>query len=180
MIENIDIFQKYDIAKIKSLVLDLPEESWEENTIRQNTFDVHKNTKTIFNTDFPNDWNGIGYPIKKYYLPKNLQEEVDYYISLLERRYNGKVGKSMFALLKPESFIAPHIDGGLYLTKCHRCHIAIKTNTFVHFFAGSDWVIIEEGDCFELNNQAMHSVVNYSKEPRIHLIVDIIPNEIFT
>ena len=179
MTKNIDIFDKYDISIIKSLVLSLPETSWDQNTSRQNMYEVHKNTKSIFNTDFPNDWNGKGYPIKKYPLPETLQKEVDYYISELETKYNGKVGKSVFAYLNPESMIFPHIDGGLYLTKCRRCHLVIKTNSFVHFFAGNDWVIFEEGDCFELNNQTMHSVVNYSKEPRIHLIIDIIPNEAF-
>lgn len=177
--KNIDIFNKYDVSVIKSLVLDLPKETWQQEVSRQNTFKVHKNTVNIFNTDFPNDWNGSGYPLKKYPLPANLQKEVDYYISQLEIKYNGKVGKSLFASLNPESFIYPHMDGGLYLTKCRRCHIVISTNSFVHFFAGSDWVIFEEGDCFELNNQAMHSVVNYSQEPRIHLIIDIIPNEVF-
>lgn len=177
--KNIDIFDKYDISIIKELISKIPEEDWVRNTSRQNTFEVHKNTKTIFNTDFPNSWDGVGYPIVKYELPAALQQQVDHYIKILEDKYNGKVGKSMFSMLNPESFIAPHVDGGLYLTKCKRCHIVIKTNDFVHFFAGNEWTIFEEGDCFELNNQVMHSVINYSKEPRIHLMIDIILNEVF-
>ena len=172
---NIKFLKKYDISKIKSIVLSLPEHMWEEDISRQNTFFVHKNTKTIFNTDFPNDWEGGNYPLKKYLLPQDLQTEIDYYIKDLEKEYNGKVGKSMLVSLNPESFIYPHIDSGLYLTKCFRCHIPILTNELVHFFAGNDWVMLDEGDSFELNNQAVHSVVNYSQTPRIHLIIDIIP-----
>lgn len=174
---NIKIFDNVDVSNIKRLVTNLTEDDWCRNTSRQKTFDVHRNTNTIFNTDFPNNWNGIGYPIK-HHEPINieLKNEIDNYISMFEKRYNGKVGKSMLISLKPESFIYPHVDEGHYLTSCKRCHLVIQTNDFVHFFAGNEWIVLDEGDCFELNNQSTHSVVNYSNMPRIHLLIDIIPN----
>jgi hypothetical protein len=37
---------------------------------------------------------------------------------------------------------------------------------------------LKVGECWEINNQQMHSVINDSDEHRIHLIIDIVPNEI--
>jgi hypothetical protein len=34
-----------------------------------------------------------------------------------------------------------------------------------------------EGECWEINNMQYHEVINDSEEDRIHLIIDIIPNE---
>lgn len=177
-------FSKYiatfDISLLKSLVSQIPESLWVSDTSRQNSFRAHKYTQSIFHTSFPFNWNpkvDKDYPLIKYsVLDKSIGQEIDTIIKSLEDFYNGKVGRSMLVRLDPESVITPHTDSGPYLECCHRCHIPIITNDFVHFFIGNEWSIMPEGECVEIDNTVTHSVVNYSETPRVHLIIDIIPN----
>jgi hypothetical protein len=178
--ENFKFIEKIDIFKLKTEILNLPNDEWLKNTSRQDSFVVHSNTVSLILKDFPNDWEGIDYPLTEYFIDNDIiNKETDILIKKLEDLYNGKVGKVVFAKLLPESFIKPHVDSGYYLTHCHRFHIPILTNDFVHFFAGNEWMILEEGDLYEFNNNVMHSVVNYSMTPRIHLIIDIVPKGCF-
>lgn len=177
---NFKFIENLDISLLKKELLNLDEEEWFKNTSRQEQHLVHSDTVSIILKDFPNDWEGHGYPIINYTLDNEIIfKETEKIIKKLETLYLGKAGKVIFAKLLPEKFIKPHADSGYYLTNCRRCHVPILTNEWVHFFAGNEWMILEEGDLYELNNNVVHSVINYSSSPRIHLIIDIIPNEAF-
>jgi aspartyl/asparaginyl beta-hydroxylase (cupin superfamily) len=95
----------------------------------------------------------------------------------LEQLYNGKVGKAILTKLKAGKKINGHTDRGNYLDISRRNHIPITTNNKVFFAIGKGLLNMHEGECWEINNMQYHEVINDSEEDRIHLIIDIIPNE---
>lgn len=69
--------------------------------------------------------------------------------------------------------ITAHIDSGVYLTKIHRCHLPIFTNTECTFFVRDTKFTLTEGIWYEVSNQDYHSVDNNGTTDRIHLLVDV-------
>jgi hypothetical protein len=47
----------------------------------------------------------------------------------------------------------------------------------VFFGVGEDSVPMQEGECWEINNSRTHWVENNSPVDRVHLLVDIMPND---
>ena len=75
--------------------------------------------------------------------------------------------------------IGEHIDMAESLHYVHRCHIPIQTHQDVKFIIQGTNVQMGLGEVFEINNQALHSVLNNSPIDRIHILCDIMPNEIY-
>ncbi|KIX22890.1 aspartyl beta-hydroxylase [Flavobacterium sp. 316] len=74
--------------------------------------------------------------------------------------------------------IKPHVDNCLgYEDNCFRIHIPIITNKDVIFILDNQRLIMNEGECWYINANFTHSVVNHGKEDRIHLVIDGIRNE---
>jgi aspartyl/asparaginyl beta-hydroxylase (cupin superfamily) len=73
--------------------------------------------------------------------------------------------------------IQPHQDGGDYLDVVRRHHIPIVTSPEVLFFIDGRGINMREGELWEINNMLRHEVQNPSSIDRVHLMVDIIPNE---
>ena len=63
------------------------------------------------------------------------------------------------------------------MTTCKRTHIPIITNSEVTFTVGGETKFLKEGEIWEINNTKEHSVDNNSDIDRIHLLIDIMPNE---
>ena len=73
--------------------------------------------------------------------------------------------------------IAPHKDIGI-LTKIHRLHIPIITSDNVHFYVKQNRYHLKTSHLYELNNAVVHSVYNQSDIERVHLLIDMLPNEV--
>jgi aspartyl/asparaginyl beta-hydroxylase (cupin superfamily) len=58
-----------------------------------------------------------------------------------------------------------------------RNHVPIITSGNVIFGVGSERVNMQIGECWEINNYRFHWVDNNSDIDRVHLLVDIMPNE---
>lgn len=64
------------------------------------------------------------------------------------------------------------------LARIHRLHIPIITADGVHFFVKQKRYFLEPSHLYELNNAVVHSVVNNSDVERVHLLVDMLPEEV--
>jgi hypothetical protein len=107
-----------------------------------------------------------------------LLKEVDKIIKDLETHHNGKCGVAMIVKLFSDNNVLPHADDSPYLSAARRHHIPIKTNKDVLFFIDGEPKHLSVGECWEINNNKVHSVTNSSEEDRVHLIIDIIPERL--
>jgi quercetin dioxygenase-like cupin family protein len=74
--------------------------------------------------------------------------------------------------------IKPHSDHCLgYEDGSFRLHIPIITNSEVEFILDGDRVIMNEGECWYIDANFVHSVTNRGTNDRIHLVIDGIRNE---
>ncbi len=74
--------------------------------------------------------------------------------------------------------IKPHRDYCLgYEDGCFRLHIPIITNPDVVFLLDDKRLIMNEGECWYINANFTHSVVNNGTRDRIHLVIDGLQNE---
>ncbi|REG97893.1 aspartyl/asparaginyl beta-hydroxylase domain-containing protein [Flavobacterium aquicola] len=74
--------------------------------------------------------------------------------------------------------IKPHTDNCLgYEDGCFRLHIPIITNDEVEFILDGNRIIMNEGECWYIDANFMHSVANRGTINRIHLVIDGLRNE---
>jgi len=167
------------INEIKTLVKSIPMEKWEEFTFRQDSFHVHKKTKTI--GACWSDMNNMNqqelpqYAEFKYIfdtLIDAVKESVDAYYGVPHNHT-----RAMLAKLPAHEEIPTHIDGAPIFEVCRRVHIPIITNPDANIIMGEDSRVIEmsEGDIVEINNRLLHGAVNNGYEDRIHFICDVEP-----
>ena len=97
-------------------------------------------------------------------------------IEELEKRFDSKVARSMLIRLPAGEKILPHPDSGHYLMSVHRCHIPVQTNPDVLFTVGSTTINMKVGQGYEINNSKWHRVENNGTTDRMHLLVDLMPN----
>jgi len=80
--------------------------------------------------------------------------------------------------LKSGAKIKPHKDNELAFEKGEaRIHIPIFTNNEVEFYVDDNLVKMNEGECWYINANLKHSVVNNGKSDRIHLVIDCVVND---
>lgn len=82
-----------------------------------------------------------------------------------------------YAKLRGGDSIAPHIDAGSIFTISHRCHLPILAPDGIQFTCSQDIYTPRKGQWFEINNCLTHSVINNALTERVHLIVDVLPEE---
>lgn len=74
--------------------------------------------------------------------------------------------------------IKPHTDNCLgYEDGSFRLHIPIITNNEVEFILDGNRVIMNEGECWYIDANFVHSVANRGAQNRIHLVIDGLRNE---
>jgi len=74
--------------------------------------------------------------------------------------------------------IKPHSDHCLgYEDGSFRLHIPIITNNGVEFILDGKRLLMNEGECWYIDANFIHSVANKGNEDRIHLVIDGLRNE---
>lgn len=168
----------YDVSPIIDIVNEFNDE-WLLDTSRQELFAPHMKTQTfyIFQSDL--DWK-VGTPFFSEKKSKNiiLNELVETIVLDLEQKQNGKRGQVLLIKLFANEIIPDHKDSGDYLVNVHRNHIPIITSDKTFFGVGNELINMNTGECWEINNTKTHSVENISNTDRIHLLIDIMPNEL--
>lgn len=178
---NLRRIANVDVAKIKECINNLTDDQWLENTSRQTFFNNHSRTLTYFLMDYDLGWTSeSGYDPKPTHTDSELWEAVLPIVKLLEGYHDGKVGRVIIPKLLSGGTISAHRDSGEYLESVRRHHIPIITNDNVFFTVGGEEVNMREGEVWEINNNQIHEVENLSHEDRVHILMDIIPNEYFS
>ena len=65
----------------------------------------------------------------------------------------------------------------MYLNTIKRHHIPIVTNDEVWFYVDGEKKNLKTGEIWEIDNTKLHKVENLSNKDRVHVIVDILPND---
>ena len=165
---------RVDIASLREAVLAIPEEIWNrENEGKPNRFDALDKTRHIpfrFVIEF-DDWrfseNMRLWPEWHALLEPVLREATRPY-----QYARGGFPRIMLARMAPGGVIHPHRDGNPSAKWPHKIHIPLLTNPDVTFEIEGVGYKFEEGEAVEVNNMAVHAVVNNGTTDRIHLIFE--------
>jgi hypothetical protein len=174
-----------NIEPVKALVESLTEQEWDAESIRQQRYEVHKDTQLVplvHDYDFRHTQPTRRPALQKFggVIRPILAITADFYDSSSKgRELTQKYGVGYFiranlVRLRPGGEIAEHRDQNFSLTHAHRVHVPIITNDRVWFTVGSETLNIPEGEIYEINNRRTHSVRNEGDAPRVHLILDYV------
>jgi hypothetical protein len=174
MKDNYKFLSKIDVIGLKNKIKELPNEIWDEHTLRQTRFKPHKHTQTLeimWDVDSLQT-NKIGKIHSNYY-----KLDMELFLNKIKPIYESNYGEGYFVRvllvkLKSNTNIATHTDKGESLINCKRTHVPIITNKLVSFTVNNEKKYMDEGEIWEIDNTKEHSVNNHSNEDRIHLIVD--------
>ena len=166
-----------DINPLREVVLNQEQSIWDQSTIRQEEFEVHKATKSILML-FANIENWPEIEVRR---EEGWSFLADSALPVMNQIINsnyqpgGTVIRAMAAKLLPGENIASHWDKHPSFHCGHRIHLPIKTNSRVRFNIDGFPYQFNVGEAYELNNQKTHSVINKGAEERIHFIFDYVP-----
>jgi mannose-6-phosphate isomerase-like protein (cupin superfamily) len=174
---NLRKHAQYDVKNIEEYVKNFTNE-WLIDTKRQEMSNIHKETNTYYVYKNNLMWKiGEEFVTKQISDDKVLLELLEPIISDLERIHDGVRANVLLIKLTAKENIPIHEDGGDYLMLSRRNHIPIITSGDVVFGVGSERVNMQPGECWEINNYRLHWVDNNSDIDRVHLLIDIMPNE---
>jgi len=171
----------YDISSIKDMVNSFNEE-WDFDISRQQRYQTHRNTKCISLIKMSYEWTK-GKKVEMVsdidFLDEKPKETVNSIISDLENKIGGKAVRFEIINMDPSSRIRSHKDRSDIGYLARRIHIPVITNPGAIFNVAGQQMHMLEGGAYEINNIKWHSVFNMSNENRVHIIVDILPNEFY-
>ena len=166
-----------DVEPLRQAILGQEEAAWHEELLRQESYEVHRQTQSIVlvftdGSDWPDieirkepGWDrlaGVAIPVMH---------------DIIDRCYpkGGTIIRAMAAKLLVGGKIRPHRDSHQSFHHGHRIHVPITTNARVRFIIDGRPYRFEVGQAYELNNQLTHSVANKGTEDRINFIFDYVP-----
>lgn len=166
-----------DVEPLRRAILAQEEAAWHEEQVRQESYEVHKQTQSIVLvfTD------GSGWPEIEVHKEPGWERLAEVAVpvmhDLIARCYSpgGAIIRAMAAKLIAGGKIRPHRDTHRSFHHGHRIHVPITTNPRVRFIIDGRPYRFEVGQAYELNNQLMHSVANKGAEDRITFIFDYVP-----
>lgn len=167
-----------DIQALRDRILSQEPAVWAEQAIRQQTYEVHKDTESIVMLFCDEGWpDGEIYRDAGWdHLADVAMPVIDH---IIETHYEsgGTLLRAMAAKLKVQGRINPHRDNLRSFKMGHRIHVPITTNAAVRFTIDGKPYAFEVGKAYELNNQKQHSVMNMGSEDRISFIFDYVPSD---
>ena len=164
---------------LKERVLAQPREAWLEQSIRQQTYEVHRDTESIVMLFCDESWpdgeiyREAGWDRLHDVAMPVIDEIVDQYY-----RPGGILLRAMAANLRAGGRIAPHRDALHSFHLGHRVHVPITSSDAVRYTIAGKPYQFEVGFAYEINNQQKHSVMNLGDEDRISLIFDYVPPDL--
>lgn len=174
--KNYKIITTVDTFVVNNFLRSIIKEHWADDISRQQTFDVHKHTETIF-LRFRSNVSDCGiaglkfinYPLFEYY-----EEHILKILDIIKNYYKINDYCAILANLKPLGNIPLHTDNGPYFNSSHRVHLPLLTNSQVNFYIGNEIINMKAGTLYEINNvDCLHGVDNLSNCNRYHLILDL-------
>lgn len=153
---------------------------WLSDTSRQEQYITHEKTfmYQLCELDYMWSMKETGYCNTKNSLKtQTAQDQLRTIYEFLEQNFEGKVVRCEIINMSANSRVRDHKDRSDVLYLSRRFHIPLKTNPMCFFTVNDQTVNMLEGNLYEINNTKWHNVRNASSENRIHLIIDIMPNE---
>jgi hypothetical protein len=166
-----------DCTALSEAILAQEEAAWHEDSYRQETYDVHRQTESIVMVFAElEDWPRIDVR-KEPGWDRLVDVAVPVMHDIIKRHYppGGAIIRAMAARLVAGGMIRPHVDSHPSFQQGHRIHIPITTNSRVRFMIDGRPHQLQVGQAYEINNQKNHSVMNKGKEARITFIFDYVP-----
>ena len=145
-----------NIEHVKALAATLTDEDWTQESVRQQRYEVHKDTQSIplvHDDDFRHT-EPTQHPALQTFAPvirPILAITADFFDSsekgraLTEKHGIGYFIRANLVRLAPGGTIDEHRDGNFSLTHSHRVHVPIITNDRVLFKVGRETLSIPEG-----------------------------------
>lgn len=167
---------KVEIQNLRKKILALDPEAWTEQIIRQQTYEVHKDTQSIVMLFCDESW-----PEGEIYRESGWEPLADVAMPLINHIIDtyyepgGILLRAMAAKLKANGRINPHRDVLRSFHMGHRVHIPITSNASVRYTIAGKPYQFEVGNAYEINNQMRHSVMNMGRDDRISFIFDYVP-----
>jgi len=158
---------------------------WDLNKSRQNKYKAQVNTKNIalrvpekLNTESESKvWSrrSINSPItQKYY--RELIPYFNFLETFCKMLGTGELGNVTITSLNSHSDVKTHYDPGCYYMLRDRYHVVLSSEGSRQVFEEDEY-LFEEGDIWWFNTRVKHSAYNDSDNPRIHLLIDILPQK---
>jgi len=166
-----------DCTALSESILAQEEAAWHEDSYRQETYDVHRQTESIVMVfTLLDNWPEIDVH-KEPGWDRLVDVAMPVMHGIIERHYppGGAIIRAMAARLVPGGKIKPHVDSHPSFARGHRIHVPITTNSRVRFMIDGRPHQLKVGQAYEINNQKSHSVMNKGKEGRITFIFDYVP-----
>lgn len=163
-----------DAAALAAAVRKLDEQAWIDCDIRQKSYDVHRQTKSIVLV-FAQGWPDIR--VSKYPGWNLLASQAMPVVNeVLNAHYppGGEIIRLMVANLVAGGSIDEHYDADPSFAVGHRIHVPLQTNPDVRFLIEGKRYVMEEGKAYEINNLKFHEVHNEGTADRYHLIFDYV------
>jgi hypothetical protein len=98
-------------------------------------------------------------------------------VKKIEQFLNATASLVTLNAIVPHGRIYTHTDPGDFFIKHHRVHLPLQTSAGAVMTVDDVEFHLERGVFCEIDNVRPHSVVNNSDEYRVHLIIDLLPNE---
>lgn len=157
------------------------DEEWKLDTSRQDKLATHKDTE-MFQLRFMDYWWEVG----QGNLSKNInnlkndksQNTINSLYKYLEDLYDAKVVRCEIVKMHKHSSIPTHIDSGEFLYLGRRIHVPLVTNKDITFTVLNHSLNMQVGKWYDINNSLPHSVDNPTDTERIHIIIDLIFNNL--
>ena len=160
--------------------LDAAPEMWLANTSRQRNVRCQRHTQSIFlrapkkplppGAKNANDVHESRVARAARKFPRTLA-----FCERISNELDASLGRATLVALLPESQVFPHVDAGAYYRIRDRLHLVLKSADGSPLTAAGETVVMRPGELWAFNNKALHSAENPSREPRVHLIFDLLP-----
>ena len=156
---------------VSNIIVDFNNLDWDYWTYRQETYDVHSQTKAIpILIDYVETYSTKGIKSKFYGLLTPILSELE---TKLKKFYgDGQIIRIELVNLPNKSKVKPHYDKGESLEEDNRVHLPLQTSKSVIFKVGGEEKNMKVGELWEINNKKLHSVENNDNMDRIHMIID--------
>ena len=100
------------------------------------------------------------------------------YVREVIAEFQAPIRSVRFLKLAPEGGIKEHRDVFVGVDfEDLRLHVPVLTNDDVDFMVGGERVVMRPGECWYVNVDQPHAVLNRGTTPRVHLIFDVVVND---
>ena len=166
-----------DATALTDRILEQPRAAWMEEELRQQTYEVHRDTESMVMLFCDEGWPDDG----ELYEGTSYERLADVALPVINEiigawyEPGGVVLRAMAANLKAGGRINAHTDSLKSFHMGHRIHVPITTNAAVRYTISGKPYQFAVGNAYEINNQRKHSVMNLGREDRISFIFDYVP-----